>query len=187
VAWTAPKTFTASSALTASELNTHLTANLTWLKDALAVIGQDSDSVAQVLQSARYGCSAYRSGVSVGDATDVAIQFETSDEVWDDAAFHDGVNKARFKAPTAGTYEVKAWAQFAANGTGRREIWFEVNGSDEYNRLRIPTTGSAASTNIFTACEIELSANDYVVMRARQSSGSTLDVNARFSIRRIAV
>lgn len=185
MSWSTPKTWTAG-AVTAAEMNAELRDNLAWLKAALAEHGITSDSVVGALLSARYGASMEVSGRSVADASDVAINFDTSDEEWDDAAFHDGVNRARFTIPTDGTYAISAFASFAANSTGRREAWIEKNGTDEYNRVRHDTSGGAAPTGIYTAVEVECSAGDYFIMRCRQASGTSLDVDARFQIRRIA-
>lgn len=187
MAWTTPKTFSADAALTASELNTYLRDNQDWLKDALTTHGIESDSVVQVLKGARYGCSAYTESFTASDQEDRSVPFTTGEEEWDDAGFHNDTYQSRFTVPTAGTYECKLWVQFAANGTGVRQAWFEKNGADEYNRIRIATASSSVTTNIYVSVELELAANDYIIHRVRQNSGSSLDCRARASIRRIAV
>lgn len=186
MSWSSPKTW-AAGAVTATEMNTELRDNLAWLKAALTTHGITSDSTVGALLSARYGASMTKTSQSVADATDVAIQFDAANEEWDDAAFHNDTAKARFTIPADGTYALSAWAQFEANGTGRREVWFEKNGTDAYNTIRLPTTGSVASTNLYVAVEVECVAGNYFILRCRQSSGSSLDVNARFQIRRIAL
>jgi hypothetical protein len=185
MAWSAPKTWTAGAA-TSAEFNSELRDNLIWLKAALTTHGITSDSIVGALLGARYGASMTATSVAVADATDVAISFDAANEEWDDAAFHNDVNKARFTIPADGTYALSAWVQYEADDQGFRAVWFEKNGTDAYNTIRTPTTGAAVSTNIYVAVEVECVAGDYFVMRCRQSSGSTLDVNARFQIRRIA-
>jgi hypothetical protein len=190
MAWSAPKTWTAGAA-TSAEFNTEIRDNLLWLKAALTTLGQTSDSELRAILSAGYGASMTKTSQSVADATDVAISFDAADEEWDDAAFHNDTNKARFTIPATGTYELKVWVQFAAvsgdsAGSSRREVWFEKNGVDEFNRVRIGNTGAVAATAITNAVDVEAVAGDYFVVRVRQTSGSTLNANARYQIRRIA-
>ena len=185
MAWTVPKTWTAG-VVTAAEMNSEVRDNLTFIKDALTTHGITSDSVVQALLGARYGCSATITGYAIGDADDRTIQFSDSDLEWDDDTFHNDANKGRFTAPVTGTYECKAFIDFDPDGDGRREVWIEKNTTTEYNRVRVTSTGSSAATGLFTSVELEMNAGDYVIMMCRHTAGSTLDVDARFQIRRIA-
>jgi hypothetical protein len=188
MSWTTPKTWSAGSALPAADLNTYVRDNTEYIKDSLETHGITSDATPQPLKSGGYGCSLKTSGtVNLGDASDVQVQFD--DEEWDDAGFHSTVtNTARITIPTGGggRYLFNGHVSFAANSTGRRELWFEVNGADEYNRVRHQPVSSVA-TAIQTVLELELVAGDYVVLRARQNSGETLTASARLQARRTSV
>lgn len=186
-AWTSPKTWSAGAAVTAAELNAEVRDNLKNIDERLTVQGITSTSTVQPVLSARYGWSAYTETFDCNDGVDKAVQFAESDEEFKSiAGMHTDSAAARW-FPGGGSYDfhVSAWVQFAANGTGRREVWLERSDGTEYNRLRIPTTGSAASTNIQCVADITLNAGQYLIMYIRQSSGSTLSCNARIQAHRI--
>lgn len=187
MAWTAPKDFSGGSQLTAAELDTYVSDNTTWLKAALTAHGITSDSTPQAVKSARYGVSVTATSANVNDASDVAVSFST--EEYDDAGFHSTVtNTQRITIPSGGdgTYTFIGWVGFASDDDGRREVWFEKNLATEYNRIRVPSVASAA-TGILVTCDLVLVAGDFVILRARQNSGATLSVDARFQARRVAV
>ena len=54
-------------------------------------------------------------------------------------------------------------------------------------RVRFAPSTTTVPTSFTNAVELDLEANDYVILRARQSSGSTLAVAARYQVRRVAV
>ena len=183
--WTTPKTYSGNTGLSASELNTYQRDDLTWLKDALATHGISSDSTIGTLLTARKGASLYVATWSVADTTDVAIQFADADASWDDANFHTDLTPARAHIPVDGTYGIIGYLSFEGDPSGRREGWIEVNLADTHFRSRIPAaSGAATAFNIVG--ELELSKGDYIILRARQNSGSSLDVAARLTIRLIA-
>ena len=185
MAWTVPKTFAGGSALTAAELNTYLRDNTAWLKDALTTHGITSDSAVQPIKVAGYGCSLTIGSQNISSDVDTALLFDT--EEWDDAAFHHpSIATWRITIPSAGRYLFNAWVRFDSNATGHRSTYFELNGVTEYNRIRIPAA-SGATTGISNIVELDLEANDYVGLRVRQNSGSTLAVAARYQVRRVAV
>jgi hypothetical protein len=185
--WSAsPKTW-ASGAVSATEMNTEIRDRMDWLKAALTTHGITSDSAVQFLMSARKGVSATTSGQAVNDAVDRPIPFTAANEEWDDAAFHSDTNNTRFYAPVTGTYDCKGQISYAADASGRREIWIEANGTDEWNRVRVPTVGSSAATAIMTTADIYLVAGEYVILYGRQSSGGSLDVSSRFQMRLVSV
>lgn len=185
MAWTTPRTWSAGAAVAAADLNVDLRDNTKELYDRLVAHGITS-TTPQAVKSAGYGVSLTRSSQNIADATDVAIAFDT--EEWDDAAFHStSVNTSRVTIPTGGDgrYEFTAWVSFEANSSGRREAWIEKNGATEYNRVRLPPVSTA--TGFTLSVELDLDASDYVVLRVRQSSGSTLTAEARLQARRTAV
>ena len=185
MAWTTPRTWT-SGAVSAADMN-ETSDNLDWLKLALSIHGITSDSVVGTLQTTRYGVSSAVTSFAIPDATDKAVDFASADE-WDDADFHDpAVQNDRFFAPVTGTYDIKGWGKFDANSTGYRQAWVEKNDTTEYNKLSVVSAGGAVATGIFVAVELYLTANDYLNLRLRQNTGSSLNADARFQMRLIAV
>ena len=187
MAWTTPRTWSAGSAVTAASLNTDIRDNENWIKDALTAHGITSDTTPQPLKTGGYGVSVTVDSVNLGDASEVAIQFDT--EEWDDASFHSNVtNNQRITIPTGGDgrYLFNGWVSIESNSNNRREAWFEKNGATEYNRARIQAI-SGAATSFSTTVELSLVAGDYVVLRAKQNSGGTLTCQARLQARRISV
>jgi hypothetical protein len=188
VSFTTPKTWVAGSALTAAEANEQIRDNITYLNAALTVTGITSGTAVSIVKSAGYGVSLTNTSMNIADTSDVAVTF--TDEDWDDAGFHsNSFQTARITIPTGGDgrYDFRGWVSYEANGTGRREAWFEVNTATEYARTRLVNLGTGASTAFGISSEIALVAGDYVQFRCRQNSGSSLSVSARFQARRTAV
>lgn len=188
MAYTTPKTWTASSALTAAELQEQVSDNITDLNARLTLHGLTSSVTVQPVLTGRYGCSFYITGQTVTSGSDVSINFTEASEEWKDfAGMHSNSAQARFYPRATGTFLFTGWAQFAAHAQGRREVWLQVNDATDYNRIRIPAVEAAAATALLVTCEIPISSTaDYVKLMVRQSSGTSLDVNARLQMRRIA-
>jgi hypothetical protein len=187
MAYSTPRTW-ADGPLDLAALNQDVRDNVTDLHDRLMLHGITSAVSVGVVKSARYGVSLTTSGtVNLADQSDVQIQFDT--EEWDDATFHSTVsNTQRITIPAggAGTYTFTGHLQYQANASGFRELWLEQNAATEYNRVRFEAASSGFTALIVT-CELELVAGDYVVLRARQNSGSTLTASGRLQARRWAV
>ena len=185
MAWTTPRVWT-SGAVSAADMN-ETSDNLDWLKAALTTHGVTSDSVVGVLQTARYGVSAAVTSFAIPDATDKAVDFASADE-WDDDDFHDPASQNdRFFAPVTGTYVCTGWGKFDADSSGYRQGWVEKNDTTEYNKISVASAGGAVATSVMVVVELELTANDYLNLRLRQNTGSSLDADARFQMRLIAV
>ena len=185
MAWTVPKTWT-SGAVTAGEFNEQIRDNSDWLKDALTLHGITSDSVVGALLTARYGVSAAITNFSVPTATDKAVDFTAADE-WDDDNFHDpATSNDRFYIPDDGTYLLIGHALFEADEDGYRQVFIRKNDGSDYNKVSVPSLGPTVRTGITTSIEMELVTDDYLNLRCRHSAGGALDVDARFSVRRIA-
>jgi hypothetical protein len=109
----------------------------------------------------------------------VAINFDTSLE--DNYSGHSTVtNNSRYTAQVAGWYWVRGCASFAVpNNTGNRGVQLYVNGSATAYAFAIL---QAATTANFGGYEVNspvfLNVGDYVEVRAFQSSGGTLSLNA---------
>ena len=113
---------------------------------------------------------------SVPDGTFTALAFDTED--FDTDTMHDTVtNNSRLTATTAGKYLVGGTANFAASGTGRREVRIRKNGTD-YIAAMHTDPGGGIDCPLSVSTEVELAVNDYVEFIAWQSSGVGLDVTA---------
>lgn len=150
--------------------------------------GQDiteawGDSVAAALTA--YGCVLLRTATqSISDATDTAVTFPTGSvtEVLDSHTFHDGgTNTARITIPTGGDawYDIGGAVEFAANATGHRQVWLEVNGV-EVPGSRSTNAGYATVNNRLATPTLPylLAATNYVTLNVRQSSGGSLNLAA---------
>lgn len=82
----------------------------------------------------------------------------------------------------AGLYLVACSVLFAANGTGYREIYLEINASAYGTQLVQPD--AAAPTALSTCFPIYLAENSTIKVVCRQTSGGNLDVDplSRMSI-----
>ena len=193
-AWTAPKTYTGGAALTSAELNTYLRDDTLNLDERFLLIGQTANSaLLGKLKSAPYGCVLKRTATqSISNATNEVITFpsgSTTEEL-DDDSFHDGAtNTSRLTVPTggAGWYDIGACVQFAANTTGRRETWIELNGSAGTGTPILmvaqdapPTAQAVLNPSGFYL----LAAGDYLTLNVYQNSTVALNVQANnYSVR----
>lgn len=120
---------------------------------------------------------AYRTTTqSIGDATDTAVSFDTVDS--DSWSAWSVANAARLTAPMTGRYMAVGQVEFAANGTGFRAGWIELNGSTTLARTQVISTAAGAPT-IFTvtAPAFTLTAGDYIRLIVRQNSTGALNLN----------
>lgn len=180
--WTTPKTWTASSALTAAELNEQVRDNLANVDERLDLHNITSESTLQPVYTARLGASVIVNNKSVSDSSDVVMTWAS--EEYDDADFMSGSN-TRLYAPRDGTFSFSIWLHYEAHASGRREAWLELQAATQYNRVRLPTVGGGAGTAIFTSCDIPMTKGQYVQAYTRQTSGTSLDVDGRFQVRYI--
>lgn len=187
MAWTSPLTWVAGSAITAAQLNAHVRDNESWLKDALTVHGITSDTTLQPLKGALYGVRVRRTAnQTISDATDTLVLFPTASmtEDFDSHAFHDGAtNTGRLTVPSGGDgyYLIGGAILFAANATGHRQVWVEVNGSAGTGTEIVRESDEAYATvggriNITTV--YQLAAADFVTLNVRQTSTGNLDLTA---------
>ena len=98
--WTATKNW-ASGAVTEAEMDTYVSGNDDYLKDAIDLHGLTSSSTRQQVKSALCGVKAVRSAVqNLTDSTTESCVFTAAD-TWDSDAFHDPAsNAARITIPT---------------------------------------------------------------------------------------
>jgi hypothetical protein len=90
-------------------------------------------------------------------------------------ALHSSTNPTRLTAHIAGLYEIGTNLEWSANTAGERYVDFLLNGANVIARIRQnPAVGGDAEQNMVTL--FRLNPNDYVEVRAYQSSGATLTI-----------
>ena len=103
-------------------------------------------------------------------------------ERWDTDTIHStSSNTSRLTATTAGKYQITGHAEFASNvNAGRRRLEILLNGAtviaSEDCPFNTATPSDAVRCSITT--HYNLSATDYVELRANQTASATLNVNA---------
>jgi hypothetical protein len=97
---------------------------------------------------------------------------------------HDTVtNNSRLTCLYAGIYKITGHIEFAANATGLRLVNIQLNGTTEIARQETLNLGGADPCSLTVTSDYALAVNDYVQLRAYQSSGGALNVtvSANFS------
>ena len=186
MAWTAPKSWTSGSAITAAELDTHVRDNEDYLKDALDLAGLTSDVTLGQVKSALYGARATRTSTqSIPDASDQSILYTTED--FDSNAIHStSVNNTRLVVPSGGGgyYLMGASTEWEADATGARKHKIEKNGVNgagtEIPGATTRAVNDGASQKVFLSSMTfaQLTAGDYIACTARQTSGGSLNVDS---------
>jgi hypothetical protein len=94
------------------------------------------------------------------------------------AAHSTSVNSGYLIAPLAGYYLIGGGFQFAANGTGRRNIGIRLNGSNYIaSDSRMAISESTVVTSLVISSFYYLNSGDYVELMANQSSGGQLIIS----------
>lgn len=105
-----------------------------------------------------------------------SLTFDT--EIFDTDSMHSTtVNPERITINTTGKYIVGGEALFTANAVGRRDLGIQVNSLGAFV-VEVADTNAGAGINQGMTCEtlINLTAGDWIDLRARQDSGGNLDV-----------
>lgn len=121
-------------------------------------------------------CCAYNNAnISVNDATYTILDLNS--EYYDTDTMHDGggANPSRITVPVNGKYLCVASLVFAANATGVRKCTIMVNNAN-VGSVTIPAAGGGFTSEVQAISLLELSATDYVEVRAYQNSGGALNV-----------
>jgi len=182
MSWTSTKTWT-SGAVTAAEMNEQVSDNLDWVKDALTTHGITSDVTPGALITDMYGASITGSSVNVASGSDVRLTSSGSADWSSGTSFGPtGITVSR-----AGLWLAIGQGQFASNGTGWRQVWFDVTGGTTYGKVSLASCGSGAMTGVSTSMVLQLTADQVVTIYARQNSGSTLAVNYVLQLHRLSV
>jgi len=159
MAWSTPRTWATLEAVTAANMNTYVSDDLSWL------------------------------GISRphGRATDASFSHTSSGSwlspSWDSIATNVGTGFAtstgRFSPPNAGFYLLGADATYAANATGARGIMLSSatnGGGTIYAQNFSPSQSIAVASAITTG--VQLSAGSDVYVSLLQGSGGTLTITA---------
>ena len=83
--------------------------------------------------------------------------------------------------PEAGVYRVTAWARFEGNTSGRRQMLIQHEGSTIDGSLMRAAASPSSTTSLVSTCLIDCNADDELLVRVYQDSGSALDVEVWLS------
>lgn len=113
--------------------------------------------------------------LTLATATDTPVPFDS--EIRDDLNGHSNVtNNTRITVPRAGWYLFGGGGQFVANATGYRQISVTLNVGASVICAENVAGSSVTAQRIAVAGIRYLAANDYIELRAYQSSGGNLDL-----------
>lgn len=108
----------------------------------------------------------------------VALTLAFNSERYDTNTMHDTVtNNSRITMNTAGLYLVTAHVAFAANATGQRDLYIQLNATTYIAMATTPSIGAGGETFLSVATAYKFAAGDYVIARVFQNSGGALNVN----------
>ncbi len=176
--WTSPITWT-TGAVTASQFNSQIRDNESWIKGAFTQLNVTSDSAKAKITPALVGAKVYKSALQTL-TTSVAANINFDAERFDSDAFHStSINTARLTIPAGmdGYYLLGCTIPFAGSATGRRRISIIQNSVTELARCDLDpasTAGVALQLTLLNQC----AAADYFEVQCFQSSGGNLDVQA---------
>jgi hypothetical protein len=166
MAWSAPRSYSTGELVTAAMLNQEIRDNLNFL-------------------AAMHGARAYRAtNQNITTATDTAVVWTA--ESYDTDVYHDLVTApSRFTIPSgfAGYYQMRGQARFEGNNTNFRVARIRLNGTtDLAEDQRSPDATAVFATTVSSTTTQFLQVGDYVELIVRQSSGSTLYVEAGLAL-----
>jgi hypothetical protein len=133
-----------------------------------------SASVLSVQPCARVSHNAAQSITTSGVPQFVAFNTEH----YDTDTIHDtATNNTRLTCKTAGKYRIFAHVEWAASATGERQIELLVGGATVIAAV-LHAASPAAPTKQAVSTTYGLAVNDYVELRAYQTSGGALNINS---------
>jgi hypothetical protein len=120
---------------------------------------------------------AHSANQSIANDTNtvVALNSETHDSDPNGAIHDTAANNSRLTVRTAGLYLVCGGVQFAANATGYRDVFVQLNGATTIGMVRVPAVAGVVQLTQVFAVRV-LAASDYVELWVRQTSGGALNV-----------
>jgi hypothetical protein len=113
---------------------------------------------------------------SVTSSTYTNITWDS--ELIDTSSFHDNVtNNQRITVPTAGYYKFFIQLEYAANGTGERDIFYLLNATTGSGTIVYKGPGSSVDNfSHQTTFILNLAANDFIIAQTYQTSGGALNI-----------
>lgn len=161
MAYTTPKSWATNDLLTATDMNTHIRDNISWL-------ATDKPTVR----------AKRTSNQSIPNATFTILTFDGED--WDSASMHSTVSNAgRLTIPTGGggKYLVGGFMYWQANVTGRRVARLYKNVDTNILIEQEFTVNAGISSGSVTAMDSAV-AGDFFEIKVLQTSGGALNVDA---------
>jgi hypothetical protein len=182
--------FTPATTIVASQVNQNFTDLLTFLNTTgvnvyqAASIANAAISASAAIAQTKLGvvdaCQVHKGGGTQTITTGAGqnVTFDTED--FDTAAMHSTVsNTDRITIVTTGLYLLVAQGSFAANGTGNRLL--TINKNAGATQLVAVNNGTPLAGNSAALCAVtlaSLTAADYVVVNAAQTSGGDLALSS---------
>lgn len=122
------------------------------------------------------GVQVTKSGTqSITTATNTAVSWDAAPV--DESGFWSAGNPTRLTADVTGWYTFTASAEWAANATGRRLVFFRINGSTTLNGVSFAAITDVGIGTLQSLSMVrKLSAADYIEFIVRQDSGGSLNV-----------
>lgn len=164
MAYSTPST-AAGGILTDAIWNASVRDNILYLKDRI-----DNPPRANVYHNATQSL-----GTS-GTPAALAMNSEYNDS----ASLHDNsTNNSRLTIPSGqdGWWLFSAYCEFAANATGQRKLYLQVNGTTVFASVVVDAAASGV-TQLTVAGLVAVTAGQYVEVWASQNSGGALNVSA---------
>jgi hypothetical protein len=118
---------------------------------------------------------AYRTtALTLTTATDTTVTWEADES--DAYGFWDSGAATVLTCKVPGRYMAVGDARFAANATGIRAAWIELNTTTVVGRVRAAATSANPAQITVTSQAFTMAINDTVRMRVEQTSGGNLDL-----------
>jgi hypothetical protein len=144
---------------------------------SVAALGDTTIDGALVLGKP-YFCSLYNSN-DITLSTSVPTVFTFNTERYNYGGMHSlTTNTSRVTFPRAGLAIFAGNAIFAANSTGIRQIYIELNGSAFVNLQLMQAVATPNSSQINVSGMRLVAAGDYIELGGQQSSGGNLNITA---------
>ena len=119
-------------------------------------------------------CRVYSGSVQALTSSGTAYALSFENERWDEHGMH-GTALTRITAPVSGWYSIWGGVEYAANGTGVRDLLIRMDGSVylAFVRQQAPTADAA---ELVVSTLYYLTAGQYVELVARQYSTGALNI-----------
>lgn len=123
-------------------------------------------------------CRVYNSAnISIATGANTGLTFDG--ERYDPNGMHStSTNTGRITISVPGIYLVIADIRFAANATGRRTGYLQINATTVIGRIVVPVNSGTVVTEMIVAAMYQFAAGDYVEAYVFQDSGGNLNVEA---------